>query len=221
MILGFLTLWSMMYGAQVVPVENFSRDKDPIEVLEDVSKTRQELFYKVNGINIKKIKNPREGLYALINLGAVYTPSLGTSSMLGVEAGYDFIFSSIHSLRLFGFFDRTNYGAFADLEFNANKPNRMQIYRAGFSAEYRIYASRYIGFRVRVGSLGAYSLSRTDNAALPTLSTQRKKWFYPTFAFGPILVYGKHHELFIGYDLLDYEKERGASVNYLKYSYRF
>ena len=74
---------------------------------------------------------------------------------------------------------------------------------------------------MRLGSFGAYSFSRTDSAALPTLSTKRTKWFYPTFAFGPIFIYGKHHELFVGYDLLDYEKERGMSVNYLKYSYKF
>ncbi|WP_276897066.1 hypothetical protein [Helicobacter japonicus] len=219
--LGWLTLCSIMYGAQKVPVQDFSRDKAPEEVLGNVSITRQELLYDINGIKIKKPKNPREGSYALVSLGAVYTPSLGTSSMLSVEAGYDFIFKNIHSLRVFGFFDRTNYGAFGDLEFDATQPNKMQIYRGGISAEYRIYVSRFIGFRVRLGSIGAYNFSRTDSAAQPLLSTTYKKWFYPTFAFGPIFTYGIHHELFIGYDLLDYETKRGASVNYLKYSYRF
>ncbi|WP_334096488.1 hypothetical protein [Helicobacter typhlonius] len=220
-LLGLLALSSIVYGAQSVPVQDFEHDKTPEEVLGDVSQTRQQLLYDIYGIKIKKIKDVREGLYAAVSLGAVYTPSLGTSSMLGVEAGYDFIFKSRHSLRIFGFFDRTNYGAFEDLEFNPTKPNRMQIYRGGISAEYRIYASRYVGFRVRVASFGSSYLSRTDNATMPIFTQERKIWFYPTFSFGPILVYGRHHELFIGYDLLDYEKERGATANYLKYTYKF
>ena len=217
-----LTLCSiLMYRMQKTPIKYFSNDVQPNEALQEVAKTRQDLLYEVAGVKIPKPKDPREGLYALVNVGVVFTPSLGSSSMLGIETGYDFIFGKHHSLRIFGFFDRTNYGAFGDFEFDANKPNKMQIYRGGFSAEYRIYATRYIGFRMRLGSFGAYSFSRTDSAALPTLSTKRTKWFYPTFAFGPIFIYGKHHELFVGYDLLDYEKERGMSVNYLKYSYKF
>lgn len=221
--LGFL-LMSFAYAEQRVSVQNFSRDDDPQEALQDVLQTRQELLFKSMNINLpkpKKPKDPRRGFYALVNLGAVITPSLGTSSMLGFEAGYDFIFKRIHSLRVFGFFDRTNYAAFADLEFDAAKPNRMQIYRGGISAEYRIYVNNYIGFRVRLASLGAFSLSRTSNEQSPILDTRKVKWFYPTIAFGPIFSYGRHHELFIGYDLLDYNTERGMSVNYIKYSLRF
>lgn len=202
-------------------VEDFPTDKEPNEVLQDVAKTRQELLYDVAGVKIPKQKDYREGFYTLASIGIATTPSLGTSSVMGIEFGYDFIFDRRHSLRVFGFFDRTNYGAFADFEFNLSKPNTMQIYRGGISAEYRIYASKHIGFRVRLASFGSYNFSRTDSALSPTLTQERKKWLFPTFAFGPIFVYGKQHELFIGYDLLDYEKERGMSVNYLKYSYRF
>lgn len=208
-------------GAQKILVENYPRDRDPNEVLQEVGQTRQNLLYNVAGIKIPKIKDPREGIYALLNVGLAYTPSLGSSTMLGVEAGYDFIFDKRHSLRIFGFFDRSNHGAFSDLEFDRGKRSVMQIYRAGISAEYRIYANDFIGFRLRLGSLGAYSLMRTNNMAIPELDSVRKKWFYPTFAFGPIFVYGRHHEVFIGYDLLDYDKTRGMSVNYLKYSYKF
>lgn len=56
--LGWLTLCSIMYGAQKVPVQDFSRDKTPEEVLGNVSITRQELLYDINGIKIKKPKNP-------------------------------------------------------------------------------------------------------------------------------------------------------------------
>ena len=212
---------SLAQGAKKEVVQDFPQDKNPEEVLEDVKQTRQELLYKVAGIKIKKPKDPREGFYGLVSIGAAFTPSLGTSSVLGVEVGYDFIFGKRHSLRIFGFFDRTNYGGFADLEFDNSKPNAMQIYRGGFSAEYRIYANSYIGFRIRLGSLGAFNFSRTDSAIIPTLTAEHKKWFFSTIAFGPIFTYGRHHELFVGYDLLDYQKERGMSVNYLKYSYKF
>lgn len=218
----WLTLCStLVFGMQKTPVQDFSQDKTPEEALESVALTRQELLYDMSGMKIQKPKDPRRGLYSLFSIGAVTTPSLGTSSMLGAEIGYDFIFGKIHSIRVFGFFDRVNYGGFGDLEFNANKPGKMQVYRAGLSAEYRIYMNAYVGFRVRLASLGAYSLSRTDRAASPKLSHDSKKWLYPTMAFGPIFTYGKTHELFIGYDLIDYEKERGMSVNYIKYSLRF
>lgn len=209
------------YGMQKIPVQDFLYDKDSIEVLKDVAKTRQDLFYEVNGIKVKKTKDPREGLYTLIYIGAVYTPSLDTSNMMGIEVGYDFIFNKTHSLRVFGFFDRTNYAAFADLAFDVNKPNRMQIYRARFSAEYRAYANAYVGFRVRPASLGLYSLSRTSNDMSPTLTQENTKWLYPSVAFGSIFTYGKHRELFLGYDLVDYKKQKGMSINYLKYSLRF
>lgn len=210
-----------IYGVQKSPVYDFKPDLEPMEALEDVSQTRQRLLYDVNGIKLKKIKDPKEGLYSLLNVGIAHTPLVGISNMIGVEMGYDFIIAKIHSIRVFGFFDRTNHGGFADFEFNANKSSQMQIYRGGFSMEYRIYITQHIGFRVRLLSFGAHTFASTDNAATPTLRIARTKWFYPTFAFGPIFVYGKHHELFIGYDLLDYEKQRGMSVNYLKYSFRF
>lgn len=217
-----MTLYvSFAYGAKKEIVNDYPQDIAPQDVLQQVKQTRQELLYDVAGIKIKKPKDPRNGVYTLGSMGLAYTPSLGSSSMLGMEAGYDFIFGARHSLRVFGFFDRSNHGGFANLEFDSSLPSTMQIYRAGISAEYRIYANEYIGFRVRLGSLGAYSLMRTNEVAVPELTSVRKKWFYPTLAFGPIFVYGRHHEVFVGYDLLDYDKERGASVNYLKYSYKF
>lgn len=217
----FIAFSTTLYGAKKVPVQYSSDDKPAEEILKEVSQTRQELILGVNGIKIKKPKDPRQGLYALMSIGMVYTPSLGTSSALGTEIGYDFIFGSNHSLRVFGFFDRTNYGAFMDLEFDRTKPSAQQIYRAGLSAEYRIYINPYIGFRIRLASFGSFNLSRTSDNIIPILTSKRDKWLYPTFAFGPIFSYGKRHELFIGYDLLDYEKRRGMSINYLKYSYRF
>lgn len=220
-ICSFFTALTTLYGAQKIPVQYSSDDTPAEEILKEVSQTRQELIFEANGIKIKKEKDPRQGLYSLMSVGIAYTPSLGTSSIVGTEVGYDFIIASKHSLRLFGFFDRTNYGALMDLEFDHTKPNIQQIYRAGLSAEYRIYINPYIGFRIRLASLGSFNLSRTSNNLTPILTSERDKWLYPTFAFGPIFAYGKHHELFIGYDLLDYEKKRGMSVNYLKYSYRF
>nr|QGT50519.1 hypothetical protein Helico5904_1910 [uncultured Helicobacter sp.] len=197
------------------------RDKPIQEALGDVMQTRQQLLYNVAGKKFPKVKDPREGLYALVNVGVAYTPNLGTSSILGVEAGYDFILGRIHSLRVFGFFDRTNYGAFADFEFDSTKPNRMQIYRGGISVEYRIYASSFLGFRIRLASLGASSFSRTSDSLNPTFESQRKKWFYPTIAIGPIFYYKRHHELFVGFDLIDYQSKRDMTINYLKYSLRF
>ena len=208
---------SCVYGADVGDDE--PRDKSAQEVLKEVEQTRLELLYDVAGIKIPKPKDEREGFYGKMSVGAAYTPSLGTSSVMGIELGYDFIVDSRHSFRIFGFFDRTNHGGFADFELDKSKADVMQIYRGGVSAEYRIYASRYVGFMLRLASLGSYTLSRTDS--VPNLTTERKKWFYPTIAFGPIFTYGRHHEVFVGYDLLDYEKARGMSVNYLKYSYRF
>lgn len=179
--------------------------------------TKQEFAHESIGI---RSKDPREGFYGLANLGLVYTPGFGTSNLIGIEVGYDFIFDTNHSLRIFGFYDRTNQTFFINPELNPSKPDVLQIYRTGISAEYRIYLNTFVGFRIRLVSLGVFNFARTGLEAIPTRVSQNTNWLYPTIAFGPIFTYGKH-ELFVGYDLLDYEQKRGMSINYLKYSYRY
>ena len=62
--LGWLTLCSIMYGAQKVPVQDFSRDKAPEEVLGNVSITRQELLYD-KGLKTKNQKIHEKALMHL------------------------------------------------------------------------------------------------------------------------------------------------------------
>lgn len=219
-ILSIMICGIFTFGTQGLAGQEFE-DKPIQEALGDVMQTRQQLLYNVAGKKFPRVKDPKEGLYALVNVGVAYTPNFGTSSILGVETGYDFILNKIHSLRVFAFFDRTNYGAFADFEFDSTKPGRMQIYRGGISVEYRIYASSFLGFRIRLASLGASNFSRTSKSLTPELTSQYRKWFVPTIAVGPIFAYKRHHELFVGFDLIDYQSKRDMTINYLKYSLRF
>lgn len=202
-------------------------DKEPSAVLKEVAQTRQDILDDMAGIKKPKPKHPRAGIYGAFNLAPVSIKELGVASMLGFEVGYDFIFNEVHSLRLFGFFDRVNYGSFGDFIFDVNRANNLQIYRGGISAEYRLHANEYIGFRIRLGSLGSFSLNQTNNPSTstslnlaPTLKSKSQKWYLPTIAIGAILTYTKHHELFIGYDLIDYDKD-GFIANYVRYAYRF
>ena len=70
---------------QTIPTHYFPYDKDPIEVLEDVTKIWQDLLYEVNGIKVKKTEVPLEDLSMLTYIGTIYTPSLDINNMMGIE----------------------------------------------------------------------------------------------------------------------------------------
>ena len=84
-IMMWLICSTSSYGMQKIPTQDFPYDKDPIEVLEDVTKIWQDLLYEVNGIKVKKTEVPLEDLSILTYIGTIYTPSLDINNMMGIE----------------------------------------------------------------------------------------------------------------------------------------
>lgn len=220
-LLSLIVMLNLCYADDIKQL-GYENDADPNIVLDSIKQTRMDLLYDVNGIKIPKIKDEREGFYGLFSIGFAHSSILGKGLYLNAEAGYDFIFKKRHSLRVFAFIDRAAQEALLQLSlYNANLQNAMQVYRAGISAEYRIYVNANIAFRTRLASLGSNSIAYTDGSIKPVLTTSQNTGIFATIAFGPVFIFGRHHELFVGYDLINYDKNVGMNVNYLKYSFRF
>ncbi|MGI0440042.1 hypothetical protein ACRE1S_05900 [Helicobacter himalayensis] len=224
--LSLLALCACVCEARMIWTEDkkevrYDSDLKPTEeILQEVEKTRQALLDKAAGKpEPKKPKDPRQKIYLGFNLSVLASPKIGLGYGMGVEGGYNFVVQKNNSLRFFVFFDRFS-NSYSDFNFNPNARNAFQIYRFGISAEYRAYVNPYFGFRARLFSFGVRDFALNSDTLIPTTTRAKKSGILPTIAFGPIFNY-KQHELFLGYDLIDYTFENGPSVNFLQYSLKF
>lgn len=186
------------------------------EILQEVAKTKTRLIARLIDEKIPDEKDPRNKFFVGVDVGLAYNPKGGFGYYVGTQVGYNFLVQQNNSFRVFAFADR--FGN-AIGNYHISFPQRdFSIWRVGISAEYRAYFHQYFGFKVRLISYGIRNLTHEyvgDSARI-----QRKVGFLPTVAFGPLFNY-KYHEVFVGFDMLDYDFKDGISVNFLQYSFKF
>lgn len=199
---------------QPLELENDLMPQD--EVLQEVAKTKTKLLARLVDEKIPNDRDARNKFYVGVDVGVAYNPKGAFGYYIGTQAGYNFVVQQNNSLRIFAFADR--FGN-AIGSYHISFPQRdFSIWRVGISAEYRAYFHQYFGFKVRLLSYGIRNLTHEYAGTAPR--AERKVGFLPTIAFGPVFNY-KYHEIFVGFDMLDYDVKDSISMNFLQYSFKF